>query len=127
MRKLLLSALILFCLSAFTRTEAQSINNKSWKTYMDAPINDTVILHIYSDSSSVTRSNGDLLVQLQCKTQNDTLAVTDAGSNDMSCHEVPGIYKISQDEKSFTLTLINDACDGRAMALPNRKWTEVKK
>lgn len=126
MRRLFLSALLFCAFSIFDRAEAQSINNRSWKAYVDGAISDTVVLHIYGDSSTVTGSGGEVKIRLHCKVEGDTLSIMDANHTDMSCENITGIYKISLKDDTFILGLISDDCEGRSFALKNRKWTEAK-
>lgn len=127
MKKLILFTAF-FCLALLMgQLHAQSINNKSWKTYMDAPINDTAILNIYTDSSSITNSQGQVMVRHQCKISGDTLTIQDLGTEEQGCSGIKGIYKINLTENGFTLALISDACSGRSQALAGRKWTEIAK
>ena len=111
--------------SAMSYLHAQSIINKSWKTYIADPINDTAILHIYADSSVITNSKGNVMVRNHCKITGDTLSIVDYGTEEQGCPDMKGKYRISVTGDSFTLTLINDECDGRSQALAGRKWTEA--
>lgn len=124
MKKFIFLASLLCLASILCHLHAQSINNKSWKAYIDAPINDTAILNIYADSSSITNVKGQVMVRHHCQISGDTLIIVDA-TEDQGCANIKGSYKISLTGKSFTLTPINDACAGRSQALVGRKWTEV--
>lgn len=127
MQKLILLA-VLFCLaSTGYQLQAQSISNKSWKTYIDSPINDTAFFNIYEDSSSITNAQGQVMVRHRCKITGDTLTIEDFGFEEQGCSGVKGSYKINLAANAFTLALINDECAGRAQALVGRKWIEVKK
>lgn len=106
---------------------AQSINNRNWKAYFADPINDTLTLHVHSDSSFVTNSRGDVMLRTNCILTADTLTLADYSEGEHSCPDAKGKYKITLDGKSFTLTLIDDPCEGRAQALNAVKWTEAKK
>ena len=59
MKKIILFVSLCCMVSAMSHLHAQSIINKSWKTYIADPINDTAIFHIYADSSLITNSKGD--------------------------------------------------------------------
>jgi hypothetical protein len=117
-----------FCLtSTMYQLRAQSINNRVWKTYIGAPINDTAIFHVYPDSSFITNNNGDVMVRFHSKISGDTLTILDFGTEEQGCPDVKGNYKVSYAENSLTLTLINDPCEGRSQALAGRKWIEATK
>ena len=127
MQKTIIFVGLFFLASAFSGIKAQSIDNKSWKTYISDPINDTVTFHIHSDSSFVTNSQGEVMVHNHCKISRDTLTVLDYGIEEMGCPDMKGVYKINLSGNSFTLTLIDDPCDGRSNALKDRKWAQTSK
>ena len=129
MKKIILAAGLFFLTSAVFHLQAQSINNKSWKAYLAEPLNDTLTFHIKSDSSFVTLSNGEVLVQTSVKITDDILTLADYSTNQYSCPGVVGKYKISlsKDENSLTLALIEDACEGRAQTLGGLKWIKASK
>ena len=112
-------------ITAMSQLHAQSIINKSWKTYIADPINDTAIFHIYTDSSMITNMKGDVMVRNHFKITGDTLTIVDYGIEEQGCPDMKGRYRINVTGNSFTLTLINDECDGRSQALAGRKWTEA--
>lgn len=117
-----------FCLAlALCKLHAQSISNKSWKTYIGAPINDTAFFNINKDSSFITNSKGEVMVRFHSEIAGDTLSFVDYGTEEQGCPDIKGVYKINFAGHSFTLTLINDSCDGRSQALVDRKWMEAKK
>lgn len=118
----------LFCLaSAMCQLRAQSIDNKRWKSYINAPINDTAFLSINTDSSFITNSGGRVMVRFHSKISGDTLSFVDYGTEEQGCPDLKGIYKINVTSDSLILTLIGDECDGRSEALAGRKWVEAKK
>jgi len=126
MKKLFLLAAVV-CSTLMTSTvSAQTINNRDWKAFFADPINDTLTLHIRADSSFVTTSKGDIMLRTNCIIIHDTLTLSDYGDSEHSCPD-KGKYKINLNGKSFTLSLIDDACEGRAQALNGVKWTEVGK
>src|ERR1022692_3645562 len=117
----------LFCLmSTASHLHAQSINNRNWKTFIADPLNDTLTFHIQADSSFVTNSSGATILRTNCMISGDTLILSDYGTGDYSCPDMKGVYKIYPNGRSFTLTLINDACEGRTHALDGIKWTESR-
>ena len=117
-----------FCFAAMaSQAYAQSINNRNWKAYFADPINDSLTLHVHSDSSFVTDSKGEVMLRTNCTLSADTLILADYSEGDHSCPDAKGKYKINLSGKTFTLSLIDDACEGRARALDGVKWTEVGK
>lgn len=58
---------------------------------------------------------------------NDTLTLTDQSTGEYSCPDATGKYKINLSGDSFTLTLIEDPCEGRAQALNGLKWIKASK
>ena len=127
MKKIILAAGLFFLTSAVFHLQAQSINNTNWKAYMAEPFNDTLTLHIQSDSSFVTLSNGEVLVRSACKITGDIVNITDYSTGQYSCPDMTGKYKINLSGDSLTLTLIEDACEGRSQALNGMKWIKAPK
>jgi hypothetical protein len=127
MKKISLAAGLFLLASAVFHLQAQSINNKNWKAWFAEPFNDTLTLHLQSDSSFVTLSSGEVLVQTNCKITSETLTLTDYSTGQYSCPDATGKYKINLSGDSFTLTLIEDPCEGRAQALNGLKWIKASK
>ena len=127
MKKIILTAGLFLLISAAFHIEAQSISNKNWKAYFAEPFNDTLTLHIRTDSSFVTLSNGEVLVQTNCKINGDILTLADYSTTQYSCPDATGKYKIAMGTDSFTLTLIEDSCEGRGQALNGVKWVRAAK
>ena len=127
MKKIILTAGLFFLTSALFHLQAQSINNKNWKAYLAEPFNDTLTFHIKSDSSFVTLSTGEVLVQTNCKITGDMLTLTDYSTGEYSCPDATGKYKINLSGDSFTLTLIEDPCENRGQALNGLKWIKASK
>jgi hypothetical protein len=127
MKKMILLAGI-FCLGSIaSHVCAQSMNNRNWKAYFADPINDTLTLHVHSDSSFVTTGKGDVMLRTNCMINHDTLTLSDYGDSEHSCPDAKGKYKINLNGKSLTLSLIDDPCDGRAHAIDGVKWVEAGK
>ena len=127
MKKIILLIGLFFLTSATFHLQAQSINNKNWKAFFAEPFNDTLTLHIKSDSSFVTLSNGEVLVQSACKITGDMITITDYSTGQYSCPDATGKYKINLNGDSLILTLIEDSCEGRAQALNGVKWIKASK
>jgi hypothetical protein len=123
MKKILL---LIFLFASVISVHAQSINNKNWKAYLDPPINDTVTFHIQSDSSFVTNSNGEVVIRVRCTILGDTLTILNQDAEQTGCPDQKGKYNIDLKEDSFKLTLIEDACEGRAHALQGPRWSLVR-
>jgi hypothetical protein len=129
MKKISLLALTLviglLSIRAHAQSQPPSLKNTNWKIFIP-DLNDTITLHIKTDSSYVTTSTGDAVVKSVCKISADTLFFTDYDGQ-YACPNATGKYKIdlSDDGNSLTLTLIEDACDGRANSINKLKWTRV--
>ena len=127
MKKMILLACV-FCLASIVSNVCgQSINNRNWKAFFPDEINDTLTLHIHSDSSFVTNSKGEVMLRTNCIIKADTLTLSDYGEGEHTCPNALGKYKINLNGKSLMLSLIDDSCDGRAHALDGVKWTEAGK
>jgi hypothetical protein len=126
MKKMFVSVAI-FCV-AFTASQlhAQSINNRNWQAVFGDPINDTLTFHVHSDSSFVQNSKGEVLIRTNCMITGDTLTLLDQ-VGEHACPDAKGKYKINLSGNTFTLTLLDDACEGRGQALNGVKWTEAMK
>jgi len=117
----------LVCLFSFSQLHAQSINNRNWIASFGDPINDSLTFHIRSDSSLVTNSQGEVVIHTSCTFKGDTLTILDQGTGEHECPDMKGTYKINLSGNKLTLTLIDDACEGRGQALNGTKWTEAIK
>jgi hypothetical protein len=127
MKKLILLAGVLCVISVTSQLHAQSINNRNWKAFFADPLNDTLTLHIHSDSSFVTTSSGQVMLHTNCMILADTLTLLDYPTSEHACPDSKGKYKITVNGNSFTMTLIDDPCEGRAQILNGRQWFEAPK
>ena len=129
MKKIILSVSLFLLASSAFHVQAQSIDKNNWKAYLAEPFNDTLTFHVKADSSFVTTSNGEVLVQTSVKISGDVLSLADFSTNQYSCPDATGKYKInlSKDGNSFTLTLVEDPCEGRAQTLNGLKWVKALK
>ena len=124
----LFALVVLFCLTSMvSQLDAQSINNRNWIASFGNPINDSLILHVQSDSTYVTNSSGDVIIHTSFTISGDTLSILDKGTGEHECPDMVGKYKINLDGNSFMLTVIDDPCEGRGQALNGVKWTETMK
>lgn len=119
-KTMLLTALLiggLLSIHARAQSQLPSLVNTNWNLYIP-DLNDTLTIHIKKDSSYATTANGDVVVRSACKLSGDTVIFTDVDGQ-YACPNANGKYKISlsDDANTMTLTLIDDACDGRANAL----------
>jgi hypothetical protein len=123
MKKITLLVLVL-SFAGVTSLHAQSLSNTNWKTYIGDPLNDTITLHIKTDSSFVTGKSGEVMVRSLFKLSTDTLTLTDVdGPN--ACPAQAGKYKLGLTVDTLIFTLISDDCEGRAGVLNNLKWKKV--
>ncbi len=106
------------------RSQSQSLLNTNWRTYIGDPVNDSITLHIRPDSSFVTLTNGAVVVRSHCKISGDTLSLDDYDGQFM-CPNAVGKYKVNKTGSMMSLTLIDDACDGRQQSLMGSKWRKV--
>lgn len=120
-----LSFLLLLLASLSVRSQAQSLVNTNWKTYVGDPVSDSITLHIKVDSSVVTMTNGMVVVRSHYKLSGDTLSFEDYEGQYM-CPNMVGEYKFSRTESILSLMLVNDPCDGRAQAMAGTKWRKVQ-
>lgn len=110
---------------AHAQSDTPSLRNTNWKVFIQE-LNDTITIHIKTDSSFVTTTTGETVVRSTCRLSADTLFLTDYDGQ-YACPNVTGKYKISlsDDANSMTLTLIDDPCDGRAGTINKLKWTRA--
>jgi hypothetical protein len=124
MKHLFLLLMVSLLAAGLSRTNAQSLINTNWKTFIGDPVSDTLVLHIKTDSSFVTNATGTVVVRSVCKIWGDTLSLADF-DGEYACPNMTGKYKFAQTADMLVFTLIDDPCDGRAGALPNAKWKKV--
>ncbi|SRR5258708_7746400 len=124
MKHLLLSLMLVVMTATLSQVRAQSLVNTNWKTFIGGEVNDTLMLHIKTDSSFVTNSMGTVVVRSVCKIWSDTLTLLDV-DGEYACPNMTGKYKIAQSGGMLIFTLVEDACDGRAGALPATKWRKA--
>ncbi|HEX9513892.1 MAG TPA: hypothetical protein VF939_25550 [Puia sp.] len=122
MRKLALIIIVILMATA-TGLKAQSLQNTSWKVYIDA-LHDTITLHIGKDSSFVTDSGGDVVVRSVCKVKKDTLSLRDYEGK-YFCPDGEGVYKVAVTADALSFTLVNDPCEGRNSSISGTKWIRV--
>ena len=127
MKKMILLAAFFVSLPLHHMSVLNLSTTEIGKLSFPGEINDTLTLHVHSDSSFVTNSKGDVMLRTNCIIKADTLTLSDYGEGEHSCPDAKGKYKINLNGKSLTLSLIDDSCEGRAHALDGVKWTEVGK
>jgi hypothetical protein len=124
MKHLFLTIAVFLLVAGLSGARAQSLVNTNWKTFIGVGVSDTLTLHIRADSSFVTNTMGTVVVKSTCKIAGDTMTLTDY-DGEYACPGQVGKYKVAQTGDMLVFTLIEDACDGRAGALPNTKWKRV--
>ena len=122
MRKLIVLTVVLL-VAAVTNGEAQSLQNTSWKMYIEQ-LHDTLTLHLGKDSSFVTDGGGEVVVRSTFKMTKDTLNLKDYEGR-YQCPGEEGIYKVAVIDDALNFTLINDPCEGRTGSLSGSKWVKV--
>ena len=105
------------------RAQSPSLKNTSWRLFVDQ-LHDSVTIHIRSDSSFVTVSDGSVVVKSVCKVSGDTLTLNDFDGQ-YACLDMRGSYKFGVADDVLSLTLIDDPCEGRVGTLQNSKWRKV--
>jgi hypothetical protein len=120
-KTILITGLVCF---AFLVSQSQSIDNKNWKAHLPVPINDTVTLHLNSDSSFITNSEGQVVIRMSCMVNGNTLTMVNEDPGEHGCPDQKGIYTINFKGNTFVLTVVSDACEGRAQALAGVLWSE---
>jgi hypothetical protein len=127
MKKILFFAALFCSPCILSHLYAQSIQNTDWKAFIADPLNDTLIIHIRTDSSFVTNRNGEVLVRSSYTIAGDTLTILDYGTGDYVCPDMKGRYKFIRSGDNLAFTLIDDPCEGRAQTLNGSKWTKALK
>jgi len=127
MKKFLALTLSICIVSILSQINAQSIDRKTWKAYLGSPINDTVSLHLNSDSSFMTNSSGQIVIRVSCTITGDILTIVNKEADEHGCPDQKGTYTINLKDNGFKLSVVNDSCEGRAQALAGVMWTEAAK
>jgi hypothetical protein len=123
MKKLSLLIIFAFILGAF-RGNAQSLHNTAWKMYV-AGLSDTLTLHIGSDTSFVTISNGEVVVRSVCHASGDTLTMKDF-EGQYACQDGTGVYHYTVKDDKLVLKMVTDPCDNRVNAINGIPWDRAK-
>ncbi len=116
-----------FIIALQNTTKAQALQHKSWKSFFDAPINDTATLSIGSDSLTISSSHGMALVVATIKISNDTIQINDVSGPIKCSPDDKGVYSYAITNGKLVLTIISDNCDGRANAIGGRQWMMADK
>ncbi|HXD77861.1 MAG TPA: hypothetical protein VN616_08630 [Puia sp.] len=117
---MLLALFGFFSTRALAQAEPSSMKNTNWKAFIEQ-LNDSITLHIGTDSSYVSTSNGDVVVRSVFKMSGDTLMLSDYDGQ-YACTGMTGKYKTTFSEDVMTTVLIEDPCEGRAGSINNLKW-----
>jgi hypothetical protein len=116
--------LLFLTIAALSQVKAQSLTNTNWKAYVGDPLYDTLTLHIKTDSSFVTGSNGSVAVRSLCKISRDTVSFSDYDGQ-YACPNTTGRYTFALSGDLLNFTLIDDPCEGRASAVTTAKWRKA--
>lgn len=118
----------LCCIIALQNTtKAQALQHTVWKSFFDAPINDTATLSIGSDSLTISSSHGMALVVAFIHISNDTIETNDVSGPIKCLPDDKGVYSYAITNGKLVLTIISDNCDGRANAISGRQWVVANK
>lgn len=109
-------------LALHNTTKAQTLQHSIWKSFFDAPINDTATLSIGIDSLTISNSHGMALDVAAIKISNDTLEINDVSGPIKCSSDDKGVYSYTITNGKLVLTIISDNCDGRANAISGRQW-----
>jgi hypothetical protein len=112
----------LFLLTAWSCLKAQTVANTSWSGYYADPINDTITIHYFKDSSIVTSKKGDTLVYSKNVLGRDTIKITDVGG--MYPCPSEGVYTYTIKDNVLHLKAVSDECEGRTV-IQDIVWTRV--
>ena len=123
MRKSISMAIIVLIAGAF-HSNAQSLHNTAWKMYV-AGLNDTITLHIGTDSSFVTLTSGDVVIRSVVHVSGDTLSMKDIDGQ-YACPNGAGIYQYAIKEDKLIMRMITDPCDDRATSINGVAWDRAK-
>ncbi|HEY4206625.1 MAG TPA: hypothetical protein VGM31_07435 [Puia sp.] len=123
MRKTLFLSMALLLAGAVS-LHAQALKGTSWKLYIDE-LQDTLTLHIKSDTSFVTDGSGAVVVRSICTIDKDTITLKDIDGKYV-CAGQPGVYTYAFIADTLTLTMVNDPCDNRVNSINGARWTRAK-
>jgi len=87
-------------------------------------LHDTITLHIKTDSSWVTNSQGAVVVQGSFRQAKDTIFMKDV-SGQYFCPDGEGVYTVVVKELFMTFFLVTDPCGGRSNTINGTKWAKV--
>ena len=116
-----------FIMAMHSDTNAQSIQHTVWKSFFNAPINDTATLSISIDTLTILNSHGMALDVASIHIINDTVEINDVSGPIKCSSDDKGVYRFTLANGKLVLNIISDACDGRADAISGREWIMVNK
>jgi hypothetical protein len=91
---------------------------------MAGEVNDTITLHIFSDSCMATNSAGSVMVRSLLTLSGDTITLNDY-EGPYACIGMDGVYLIKMDNSHLILSMIKDLCSGRAQNIDGAKWIKA--
>lgn len=124
MKILKTSLAVLFIFLGTQNLHAQ-VQNTSWKGIFNVPSPAECVLQFISDTALITMDGNDLEIS-KFKINGDTLTLQKLSGGSPCDTEVIGIYRFKVKDDKLIMTVIDDACQERAMALPQEPMTAVK-
>ncbi|MEO6820426.1 MAG: hypothetical protein ABI266_10275 [Ginsengibacter sp.] len=101
------------------------IQNTSWKGVFNLPSPADCIFEFKTDTALLTM-DGNILETSKLTVKGDTLTLQKLSGGSPCDADVIGIYRFKINGDKLTLTVIDDACNERAMAGPEEPLTAVK-
>lgn len=123
--KTLITSILFLLIFPGANTLSAQIQNTSWKGVFNIPSPAECIFEFKTDTVFLT-SNGDLLETSIFKINEDTLTLQKLSGVSPCDLDVIGIYQFKIQDEKLILTIVDDACDPRAMAIPQEPMTAVK-
>lgn len=125
MKNLKTGILFLFIFLGANNINAQ-IQNTSWKGVFNVPSPQDGVFEFKADTVYVILF-GDILETSKFKIIGDTLTLQKLSGGSPCDESVIGIYHFKINDDKLLLTMIDDVCEQRAMALPTEPMTAIKK
>ena len=125
MKNLKTGLLFLFIFLGTQNLNAQ-VQNTSWEGVFNVPSPQEGVFEFKTDTVYV-KLFGDILETSRFKTSGDTLTLQKLSGGSPCDTDIIGIYRFKINDDKLLLTMINDDCAERAMALPEGPMTAVEK
>lgn len=124
--KNLKTAILFLFIFLGTKTINAQIQNTSWKGVFNVPSPQACVLEFKTDTAIITLE-GDVLETSMITIKGDTLTFQKLSGNSPCDTDIIGIYRFKVKDDKLTITVIDDGCNERAMAIPEEPLTVVKK